>query len=451
MNNIDKLEIGKIYTYDELCTIFGEEKKTSNSRDSQKKVWACFFQWSNPTKQKYLIEEIFETPKAKIDGRRNNGGNNTSQYTALDDLLVEYFENTHHEKCTIPQLAVKIGILSDEYELCRKNKTSYCSENHFSIDLLEELLCNIQSCVLSALKSSLNRLSKGSYLSVSSYTVLALTNGSKKVLSSEDSQIVSQFDNSVLNEMGISKQDSFKECYAKKYQQKMNVKLSDYFACKTAYYYTQYEILRNDKIYSAKSNETLHRLSRKFVITIGIAMLRYICRYERKLNDAGYDQTDSIREIINLIEQFFVFILPDSWNEFWNKEEFNDENKELLFWSQYCLVKAHDNSETKTQDQCVPEQKKDYRKIALETLSMAEIQEIERILPDIDWTSIYEDENYNKRCGRAFEAYFDTKDTFKYCFDEPYVEEYCLYVAHIYMQGTEDQQIPFYEFTKQLC
>ena len=449
MNNIDQLEIGKIYTYDELCALFGEEKKTSNSRDSQKKIWSCFFRWANPTKQKYLIEEIFETPKSKIDGRRNNGGNNTSQYIALDDLLVEYFEDTHHEKCTIPQLAVKIGILSEEYELCRKNKLRFCAENHFSIDLLEELLCSIQSCVLSALKSSLNRLCKGSYLSVSSYTVLALANGSKKVLSSEDSQIVSQFDNTVLNEMGISKQDSFKECYAKKYQQKMNVKLSEYFACKTAYYYTEYEIFRNDKMYSTKSDESLHRLSRKFVITIGIAMLRYICRYERKLTEDGYDQTDSIREIIKLIERFFVFILPDSWDEYWNKGEFNDEKKELLFWSQYCLVKAFDNTEVKTKKENTSEQKTDYRKIALETLCVEEVEEIERILPNIDWTRIYEDEKYNERCGRAFEAYFDMKDTFKYCFDEPYIEEYCLYVANIHMQGMEDQQIPFYEFTKQ--
>lgn len=33
-----------------------------------------YFKWNNPTTQKFIIEEIYDTPKDKIDGRKNNGG-----------------------------------------------------------------------------------------------------------------------------------------------------------------------------------------------------------------------------------------------------------------------------------------------------------------------------------------------------------------------------------------
>ena len=70
-----KLRIGETYRYKELCEILKDEpRKGTNSRKSQFKEWERYFKWSNPTTQKFLIEEIYDAPKEKVDGRKNNGG-----------------------------------------------------------------------------------------------------------------------------------------------------------------------------------------------------------------------------------------------------------------------------------------------------------------------------------------------------------------------------------------
>lgn len=70
-----KIRVGETYKYKELCEILKDEPKTgTNSRKAQFREWERYFKWSNPTKQKFLIEEIYDVPKDKIDGRKNNGG-----------------------------------------------------------------------------------------------------------------------------------------------------------------------------------------------------------------------------------------------------------------------------------------------------------------------------------------------------------------------------------------
>lgn len=70
-----KLRVGEIYKYKELCEILKDKPRTgTNSRKSQFREWERYFKWSNPTTQKFLIEEIYDIPKDKVDGRKKNGG-----------------------------------------------------------------------------------------------------------------------------------------------------------------------------------------------------------------------------------------------------------------------------------------------------------------------------------------------------------------------------------------
>lgn len=85
---------------------FWRKTKTRTSKQAQLKEWARFFKWSNPTTQTYLVEEIYKSPKEKIDGHRNNGGNCTSKYMALDDFIMAYMIETKKIFCTISELVV---------------------------------------------------------------------------------------------------------------------------------------------------------------------------------------------------------------------------------------------------------------------------------------------------------------------------------------------------------
>lgn len=68
-----KLEL-KEYKYKDLCFILGEQPKRSNSKKSQLKEWSSIFSWENPTTHTFKITEIYDIPKEKLDGRKNNGG-----------------------------------------------------------------------------------------------------------------------------------------------------------------------------------------------------------------------------------------------------------------------------------------------------------------------------------------------------------------------------------------
>ena len=71
----NKILIGHIYTYKELCELLGYEHKIgTHSKKSQFNEWKMYFKWSNPTAQKFVIEEIYDRPREKTDGRKNNGG-----------------------------------------------------------------------------------------------------------------------------------------------------------------------------------------------------------------------------------------------------------------------------------------------------------------------------------------------------------------------------------------
>lgn len=60
--NTTRIHSGDIYpTYKELCSVLGEEIKTSHSKDAQLKNWKRFFRYTQKG-HKFIIEEIYDTP-----------------------------------------------------------------------------------------------------------------------------------------------------------------------------------------------------------------------------------------------------------------------------------------------------------------------------------------------------------------------------------------------------
>lgn len=70
-----KLKKNREYKYKDICFLLDEEIKTGNPRLYQLIKWKRFFEWNNPTTQKFTIEKIYRKPKEKIDKRKNNKGN----------------------------------------------------------------------------------------------------------------------------------------------------------------------------------------------------------------------------------------------------------------------------------------------------------------------------------------------------------------------------------------
>ena len=91
---LENIKVGEVYTYSELCKLLEEKEKAGNSKISQTKEWDRYFSYYHPinpkTKKeskKFHITEIFDTPKEKIDNRKNNGGHNKGARKVYDCII----------------------------------------------------------------------------------------------------------------------------------------------------------------------------------------------------------------------------------------------------------------------------------------------------------------------------------------------------------------------------
>lgn len=81
------LELNKEYTYAQMCEIFECEQKPSsntNGRKSQLKEWETLCKIEKPKRGKYVILEIYEQQKEKIDNR----GGSVNKYLPLTEPLL---------------------------------------------------------------------------------------------------------------------------------------------------------------------------------------------------------------------------------------------------------------------------------------------------------------------------------------------------------------------------
>ena len=93
MINTNALKTNQTFkNYKELCEYLDEPIKTGKSKQLQLKDWERYFSYKKEG-QKFIITEIFDTPKEKID-KRTNG--NRSKYV---QPFMDYVMSTFNEKC----------------------------------------------------------------------------------------------------------------------------------------------------------------------------------------------------------------------------------------------------------------------------------------------------------------------------------------------------------------
>lgn len=159
------LKIGEKYKYKELCEILNEKELLGNSRKAQFKEWERYFKWSNPNSRTYLIEEIYDFPKDKIDGRKNNGGarkgaGNPGKLNDEFNYLLNYFLRCEYNKnkyemnnpywdstyFTKGNIAVFFGLRKDEYKYAQYDenidKIKYLEFNRMITRKIDSWLIN---------------------------------------------------------------------------------------------------------------------------------------------------------------------------------------------------------------------------------------------------------------------------------------------------------------------
>jgi hypothetical protein len=74
----------EVKKYEEMCRLFGEEEKKGSPRERQIENWKRFLSWDKKG-HKFIITEVYDSPKPKID-RRQEGGN--SVYSPILKKLI---------------------------------------------------------------------------------------------------------------------------------------------------------------------------------------------------------------------------------------------------------------------------------------------------------------------------------------------------------------------------
>ncbi|MBN7771838.1 hypothetical protein [Clostridium aminobutyricum] len=131
MNKNDfPLEKGQVIkNYKKLCEIIGVEEKDGNGKIAQMKELKryCTFHTQG---QKYIIDEVYDIPKGKNDGRVNNGGHvaHTIYEDLMDNLILDLLSEEQIESLSFHELFQDIiPLFTQEYSDLQKEGYEYYS------------------------------------------------------------------------------------------------------------------------------------------------------------------------------------------------------------------------------------------------------------------------------------------------------------------------------------
>lgn len=103
----------EIKNYKELCSLLDEKQKTGEAKQIQLGNWQRYFSYSKQG-HKFIIEEIFDTPKEKIDGRTQ--GNHSLFTKDIADNILHAICSGVSEKTNAGTKWIKIvGMANDNY------------------------------------------------------------------------------------------------------------------------------------------------------------------------------------------------------------------------------------------------------------------------------------------------------------------------------------------------
>ena len=154
----ERIIIGKQYKYKELCKILNEPTKGGKSKQLQLNNWKRFFRY-NKEGTKFVIDEIFDTPKEKIDNRHNNGGNSTSNNKELPSLVKNVIDNEGDDFfITNTNLLFKCGIVSRTYRDYKNDKGRLADDSNIPLEYINVAYNVIDSYLRGYIKTALNKI-----------------------------------------------------------------------------------------------------------------------------------------------------------------------------------------------------------------------------------------------------------------------------------------------------
>lgn len=199
----DKVEVGKEYTYSQMCELLGETYyKGGNGKQTQLATWFQHLEWEHPinpkTKKpskKMLITQIYDTPRQKI--------NQTFKLTHFKEQQLECNfvfsilnnDNLHEvvgdfgliTGIKARDLYRNIGLVNDDYYLVRSNKEAI--SDFLPIENQIEVFSNIENSNKKFTTGALNRLVRHRVIESFAYTYIWTDKGRNEHLATDQEHL----------------------------------------------------------------------------------------------------------------------------------------------------------------------------------------------------------------------------------------------------------------------
>lgn len=250
--DITKLEQKTYRGYKQICDTVGAKYCSGKQKIIQLADWRRYFDWTEHTRYRWEITEIYDEPKPKIDGRVNNGGARTNIYADHIDYLIlqecrstDGFDDNRDYVKTIRRIAFEFGLVNDNF-LDLKREINFYIE---TLEINEWYLYNFFNSAYDRIKrmivKSLDRLSKQKLIVYQVAEQYKDTNdGFVKTVTPEIQQRISTVEQEVLNQMGISDiQMAIKLGRANEFYSERDKRLNKQFGI--AYLYVEHDFAIN--------------------------------------------------------------------------------------------------------------------------------------------------------------------------------------------------------------
>lgn len=146
------IEVKEYKNWGELCEAIGWKVAGGNTKIKQQKELSSICDWTKKG-NKIVIKEIYTEPKEIEDKRHNNGGNNTSNYSEIDLLLLNYINKMDKPiTITFSRILDMLGMKNNNYIDNVKKISGYSKINIYTVeDIVNSYIKNTRRIIENAL------------------------------------------------------------------------------------------------------------------------------------------------------------------------------------------------------------------------------------------------------------------------------------------------------------
>lgn len=327
-----KLKAGNIIkNYIELCELLDVKPTKSKGREYHIKEFERYCNY-HKAGQKFIIDEVYDTPIEKTDGRKNNGGHigNTTYEDLMDKLLINMLYDMGDIDITFNELfSCNIPLFTKNYkELLENGYKDFAQKHKMSKGLVLTYQQKIRNIVVKCFETALNRLQKNGVITWRKNIKFTNSQLEQDFADEQLTKDIKDAENLIYEEMNITHFDRINPKINKKFKTKVCKQLDNVIS-----YWNVYSIEILDENIQ-ETEDDLDELIIRFVKSVHKAVSNKKCK-----NDFGevfYPYTNLIHQEDARKLNKLIWELP---KEYVDEEELNiDESLET--------AKENDNEES---------------------------------------------------------------------------------------------------------